>query len=126
MFNLFKRKKTSNPVNIVGGPTKRAEPYIIDYTTNCWGHSFVTDNRDTHEAHGFYESLSGRLLQNGDMVFHYTKDGIWLARVHSVRNCDDPKDMFFCKYTTITSMNELTEAEQKRLEELVERHEMEN
>lgn len=102
MFKFFKKVKSNNE-----------EPYIIDFTENCWGHALYIDDNKSCKAHGFYEGLFCRCLKNKDIVFKFDKksNSIWVAKVYNVENCDDPRDMFFCRYKTVTSDKDLNNAE---------------
>lgn len=96
---------------------KYKDSRFIDYTECCWGHSFVVDNKKECRAHGFYSAY----IKDGDLVYQKPNDreGIWVARVYKVDNCNDPSDMFFCRYKTIKSERDLSKRELKMLEEIM-------
>lgn len=96
---------------------KYKDSRFIDYSECCWGHSFVVDDKKICRAHGFYSQY----IKDGDLVYHKPKDreGIWLVRVYDVDNCNDPSDMFFCRYKTIKSDRQLSKRERKVLEEIL-------
>ena len=105
---------------------KKKDGRLIDYTEMCWGHAIVVDDRDSHKMHGWYSDMFFDGISNGDLIFQYHKDGVWIARVHDVENCNDPGDMFFCKYKTIKSEKQLSKTELSELDRLLEKYRKEN
>ena len=73
---------------------------------------------ETQTAEGFYKS-DDRYIMDGDLAYKMYDDGILVRRGYDVVYSNNPNDYYVCKYTVIKSMDDLSEREQKMLNEIL-------
>ncbi len=118
---FYSRKEKVKKLKKIRKSKHKNNQSVIDYTTNFWGHAFYTD-KDKNTAEGFYSKLitEKNNIEDGALIIRCfpEKHKVFLCRISEVDWCNDPNDMYFCKYTQIKSLDELSDYEKQRVDSI--------